>query len=99
MANLNRLIQSGAARSREIEHLKQTAANRAGQPSFKETLSNFWSTEVNSMQLQADESIQKMAAGENHRCAPGDEHRAGSETWHSTLMMEIRTRSSMHTRK
>jgi flagellar hook-basal body complex protein FliE len=43
--------------------LKVTKGNEAGAPSFKETLNGFLK-DVNQMQLKADESINKMAAGE-----------------------------------
>ncbi len=58
--------------------------------SFKETLSGFMS-EVNSMQNQADESIQKMAAGEI-----SDVHQVMSSVEEAktafNMMMEIRNK-------
>jgi flagellar hook-basal body complex protein FliE len=41
----------------------QTGAGAANAPSFKDTLNGFLK-DVNSMQLKADESIDRMAAGE-----------------------------------
>jgi flagellar hook-basal body complex protein FliE len=54
-------IQQG---QQPIQPLKvQAGAGAPGAPSFKETLNGFLK-DVNSMQLKADESINRMAAGE-----------------------------------
>jgi flagellar hook-basal body complex protein FliE len=45
------------------EKLQKTQVTGKNTPSFQETLSSFMK-DVNSMQLKADESINKMAAGE-----------------------------------
>jgi len=62
MANINPIdpVQGGAGK--EIGKLKPTGPQK-NQPSFKETLNGFLS-DVNKMQLKADESIEKMVAGE-----------------------------------
>jgi flagellar hook-basal body complex protein FliE len=52
-------IQSGAG----LDNVAKTKPGSKSTPSFKETLGSFMK-DVNSMQLKADESINKMAAGE-----------------------------------
>jgi len=51
---------SDPEKSRQTHRLQP---NRTDVPSFKDTMKGFLS-DVNSMQLKADESIQKMASGE-----------------------------------
>ena len=48
---------------RSLDKISKPQAGQKNVPSFKETLSTFMK-DVNSMQLKADESINKMAAGE-----------------------------------
>jgi flagellar hook-basal body complex protein FliE len=80
-------LQEGGA-SQQAARIGKTG--QAGQPSFKETLSNFLS-EVNTMQNKADESIQKMVAGEIT-----DVHQVMNSVQEATvafnMMMEIRNK-------
>jgi len=62
MNSINNIEPVRGGTGKELGKLTQ-AAGKTGRPSFKETLSQYMN-EVNSMQLKADESIQKMAAGE-----------------------------------
>ena len=62
MANLNPIDPIRGGAGDEIGRLKR-AATQKNQPAFKDTLAGFMK-DVNSMQIKADESIEKMVAGE-----------------------------------
>jgi flagellar hook-basal body complex protein FliE len=91
MMNLNPIDPvRGTSAAKDVGKAKLDAAAKPGQPSFKDTLSNFLN-EVNSMQLKADESIEKMAAGEIT-----DVHQVMNSVQEANvafnLMMEIRNK-------
>ncbi len=88
MANINSIgpLQGGQG-PRKNSPLKQTGKN---QPGFKQTLEGYLK-EVNSMQSKADQSIEKMAAGEIN-----DVHQVMNSVQEAGLafnmMMEIRNK-------
>lgn len=73
-----------------LEPSKQPQKNDPNGPSFKETLSGFM-TDVSSMQNQADESIQRMVAGDT-----SDVHQVMNNVEEAktafNMMMEIRNK-------
>ena len=73
-----------------LDKAKPTLKTEQSGPSFKDTLNGFM-TDVNSMQNQADESIQKMAAGET-----SDVHQVMTSVEEAktafNMMMEIRNK-------
>jgi flagellar hook-basal body complex protein FliE len=60
---MNQINPIGPIRDLNSVDKTRSVQNPAGGPSFKETLNNFLS-DVNDMQQKADQSIQKMVAGE-----------------------------------
>ena len=60
---MNEINSIGPVRPRQGAAEKITGAPQQNGPSFKDTLAGFLK-DVNSMQVKADESIEKMAAGE-----------------------------------
>jgi flagellar hook-basal body complex protein FliE len=90
MTNINPLESlNGVSNTGTTGKLKQAAGKNDG-VSFKKTMSNFLN-EVNTMQVKADESIQKMAAGEIT-----DVHQVMNSVQEANvafnLMMEIRNK-------
>jgi flagellar hook-basal body complex protein FliE len=74
----------------KLQKTQVAGKDAPGAPSFQETLKTFM-TDVNSMQLKADESINKMAAGEItdvHQVMNAVEEANTS----FTMMMEIRNK-------
>ncbi len=72
------------------KHTQQTGQTEQSGPSFKETLTGFM-TDVNSMQSQADESIERVAAGDI-----SDVHQVMNSVQEAktafNMMMEIRNK-------
>jgi len=73
-----------------LETVKRTQQTEQSGPSFKETLSGFI-TDVNTMQTQADESIERVAAGDI-----SDVHQVMNSVQEAktafNMMMEIRNK-------
>ena len=60
---MNQINPVGPIRQQAAADKQQGVKQQEGGPSFAETLQGFFK-DVNSMQVKADESIEKMAAGE-----------------------------------
>jgi flagellar hook-basal body complex protein FliE len=88
---INPLNPIGPVREGEaLKQIKQAAGPAGGTPSFKETLGTFMN-DVNGLQIKADESIKKMAAGEIN-----DVHQVMASAEEAkvafNMMMEIRNK-------
>lgn len=87
---MNQINPIGPLRDLNTAEKSKSIQNPAGGASFKETLNNFLS-DVNDMQKKADQSIQKMVAGEIT-----DVHQVMSSVEEAStafnMMMEIRNK-------